>query len=224
VEFNHEKPRDEHLRPDEVPAVRQEIQAEADPWTRGFLLLALLTGARGGELVRIKWRDVSLETGEVVLRDTKNKTDFRLKLSGAAADVLRGIPRCESEYVFPRRRRDREDRTDRTFKNKYMSRPRKAWEDVLRRAGIDRGVTLHDLRRSAGVLLGARGFTAEQIASQLNHKSNVTAKVYVRVAEDLQQRMADTLADAAAKGIGEDPHANQSPASSNSLVPNHSGH
>jgi integrase len=78
-----------------------------------------------------------------------------------------------------------------------MARPRKAWDGVLKRAGIARRVTLHDLRRSAGVLLSSRGFTAEQIARQLNHKSNVTAKIYVKISDDLQQRMADTLGSAA---------------------------
>jgi integrase len=188
VEFNHEQARSEFIRPAELDSLTREIFAENDPWARSYLLLLLLTGARGGELLKLQWSDVTLQTGEIVLRATKNHTDFHLKLSRAAVDVLRGIPRSGSTYVFPPRRSDG---------SLCMSRPRKAWQNVLKRAGIARNVTLHDLRRSAGVLLGSHGFTAEQIARQLNHKSNVTAKVYVRVADDLQQRMADTLARAA---------------------------
>jgi integrase len=194
VEFNREHPRNEFIAPDELPAVVREIQAEPDPWARGFLWLLLLTGTRGGELLGLKWTDVALEAGEILLRATKNKTDFRQKLAGAAIDVLREIPRTGSEYVFPPRRSDGEEL--------HMARPRAAWARVLKRAGVKRNVTLHDLRRSAGVLLSSRGFTAEQIARQLNHKSNVTAKVYVRVAEDLQQRMADTLGSAAGAMTG----------------------
>jgi len=189
VEFNRERSRSEFIQPAELPALTREIQAEADPWARGFLWLLLLTGARGGELLKLKWSDVALDAVEIVLRATKNHTDFALKLSGAAIDVLRNIPRAGSDYVFPPRRSDGDEL--------HMVRPRKAWENVLKRAGITRNVTLHDLRRSAGVLLSSRGFTAEQIARQLNHKSNITAKVYVRIADDLQQRMADVLGSAA---------------------------
>lgn len=187
IEFNPEKPRDEYIRPDEWPAVAREIAAESDPWARGFLWLALRTGARGGELLKLKWTDVALEKGELLLRDTKNKSDFRMKLSGKAVDVLRNIPRAGA-YVFPPRRSDGEVA--------YMAKPRLAWAAVLKRAGITRAVTFHDLRRSAGVLLSKRGFTAEQIARQLNHKSNITSKVYVRIADELQQEMADALAGA----------------------------
>ena len=190
IEFNREKPRDEFIRPDELPALAREIAAESDPWARSFLWLALLTGARGGELVRLRWADVSLATGELVFRDTKNKSDFRHKLSAAAVDILRNIPRAGA-HVFPPRRSDGEAA--------HMAKPRAAWASVLKRAGISRDVTLHDLRRSAGVLLSKRGFTAEQIARQLNHKSNITSKVYVRIADELQQEMADALAGASSE-------------------------
>lgn len=188
IEFNREKTRDEFLRSDELSAVAREIDAESNPWVRGYIWLVLLTAARGIELIRLKWTDVDLERGELVLRDTKNKTDFRQHLSEAAVEVLRNIPKAGSPYVFPPQRSDGEAG--------HMSRPRDAWYSILERAGVSRRVWLHDLRRTAGVLLGSRRFTAEQIARQLNHKSNVTAKVYVRIADELQQDMADALAGA----------------------------
>jgi integrase len=188
VEWNRETQRSEFIQPAELPALVREIQAEGDPWARSYLWMLLLTGARSGELIKLKWADVSLDNGELRLRETKNKTNFNLKLSGAAVDILRDIPRVEScDYVFPPLRSDG---------GPHMAKPRTAWAGVLKRAGVFRNVTLHDLRRSAGVLLSARGFTAEQIARQLNHKSNVTAKIYVRISDDLQQRMADTLGSA----------------------------
>jgi len=185
IELNREKPRDEFLRPDELPAVVGQIQAVKDPWQRSFLWLLMLTGARSGELLNLKWSDVSLKRGEITLRETKNRTDLRLQLSGAAVEVLRQTPHSGA-YVFPPLRRDGE--------SPHMRKPRATWIAVLKRAGITRRVTLHDVRRSAGVLLSKKGFTAEQIARQLNHKSNITAKVYVRIADELQQEMAEALA------------------------------
>ncbi|HLN48686.1 MAG TPA: site-specific integrase [Steroidobacteraceae bacterium] len=187
VKWNAEAARSEFIQPAELPKLTSAIQTETDPWARAYLWLLLLTGARGGELLKLRWSDVSLEAGEMVLRETKNKTDFKLKLPGAAVDLLRKIPRVAgNDHVFPPQRGEGD----------HMGKPRAAWARVLKRAGISRNVTFHDLRRSAGVLLSARGFTAEQIARQLNHKSNVTAKVYVRIADNIQQRMADVLGSA----------------------------
>ena len=184
IEFHREKPRDEYLRPDELPLIAREIEAESDPWARAFLWLAILTGARGGELVKLRWDDVHLDRAELVLRETKNKTDFRMKLAGPAVKVLESLPRAGA-FVFPPRRSDGDA--------PYMAKPRTAWAALLKRAGITRQVTLHDVRRSVGVLLSSRGFSAEQIARQLNHESNITSRVYVRIADQVQQRMADEL-------------------------------
>ncbi|MDB6102561.1 MAG: integrase family protein [Gammaproteobacteria bacterium] len=186
VQFNHERSRREFLRSDELPSLTRELQAESNPWVRGYLWLLLLTGARSGELLALKWRDVDLTGGMLTLRDIKNGEDLPLRLSGAAIDVLRNIPQTSSAYVFPPRRED--------GKRPHMAKPRVAWADILKRTGISRGITFHDLRRSVGVLLSSRGFTAEQIARQLGHKSNVTAKVYVLIADEMQQKMADALA------------------------------
>src|ERR1700734_550186 len=102
-----------------------------------------------------------------------------MKLSAAAVDVFRSIPKVSgSDYVFPPQRSDG---------GLHMVPPRKQWHAVLARAGITRNITLHDMRRSVGVLLATRGCTAEQIARQLNHKSNVTAKVYVLIADEILQ-------------------------------------
>jgi integrase len=189
IEFNPEKARDELLRPDELPAITTAIEQEPDPWVRGYLWLLLLTGARKTELLKLRWSDVRIDQGEIVLRDTKNHSDFALKVAGAAVDVLRNIPRLSgTDFVFPNRRSD--------GTRGHMVGPRAPWAAALKRAGIERRVTLHDVRRSAGTLLARAGFTAEQIARQLNHKSAITSKHYIRIASDLQQQMADELARA----------------------------
>jgi integrase len=187
VEFNREKARDEHLRASELPAVAAAVQQEADIWVRAFFWLLLLTSARKNELLQLCWSQVRLELGEIVFRDTKNGEDFTIRLSEAAIAILRQIPRVAGcEYVFPNRRSD--------GRRGFMSGPRVAWKAVLTRAGVGRRVTLHDVRRSVGTALARAGYTAEQIAGLLNHKSNVTAKHYVRLASDTQQQMATELA------------------------------
>jgi integrase len=189
LEFNREKVRREHVKPAELRSVTLAMDGEPDPFARAFFWLLLLTGARSGEVLGLRWTDVDLEAGELQLDKTKNGTNFTMKLSAAAMEVFRAVPKISnSDYVFPPQRSDG---------GLHMVPPRKQWRAVLARAGITRRITLHDLRRSVGVLLSTRGYTAEQIARQLNHKSNVTAKIYVVIADEIQQEMANTLATAA---------------------------
>lgn len=53
-----------------------------------FYRVMLLTGARGGEIKAATVRDVDLEGGRVVLRDTKNRTDHTLLLAKQAAAII----------------------------------------------------------------------------------------------------------------------------------------
>jgi integrase len=138
-------------------------------------------------LLSLRWSQVHLDLAEIVFDDTKNHEDFRIRLTAPAIAILKAIPRVSgSDYVFPNRRSD--------AKRPHMSAPRNAWEAVRVRAGVGRRVTFHDVRRSMGTALARAGYTAEQIAALLNHKSPVTAKHYIRIASDTQQRMAEELA------------------------------
>ncbi len=66
--------------------------------------LALLTGLRAGEIKKMKWVDIQLNTGELRLYDTKNGESYTILLVDQAVDLLREHAigrRQDSEYVFP---------------------------------------------------------------------------------------------------------------------------
>ncbi len=54
---------------------------------RTLVLLAITTGARRGELIRLKWADVDLKKGRAVLRETKNDEPRMLPLAGRALEA-----------------------------------------------------------------------------------------------------------------------------------------
>jgi len=182
---NHEKTRREWVRPDEVPALVQAIKAESDPWIQGFFRLALLTGARKSELLNLEWSAVDLKRRTVTFRDTKNREDHELPLSDEAVRVLRDVPRTlGNPHVFCGHR-----------KGSALVNPYKPWKRILERAGIERRVTIHDLRRTAGSLLASAGFSTQQIGKLLNHKSAITAKVYAEIADQAKIEMTGALAE-----------------------------
>lgn len=72
-------------------------------WMKDLVSLALLTGARRGELLSLTWKNVDLERGIVIITpdNAKSKRGRPLPLNEEAINILRNIPR-EFEYVFTR--------------------------------------------------------------------------------------------------------------------------
>lgn len=72
-----------------------------DVQARNFQLLICHTGMRRGSAWNLKWEDVNLETGRIVLRNTKNTHDIPILLSGDAVALLKDHPRTPGNpYVF----------------------------------------------------------------------------------------------------------------------------
>ena len=67
---------------------------------------------------------------------------------------------------------------------------------MLTRSGLT-GLRPHDVRRSVGSWLSAAGLTSNQVGALLNHKSNVTSKVYVQLGDDEATKAAAAKTQAA---------------------------
>jgi integrase len=67
-----------------------------------ILLLQLLTASRLGEIARLRWSEVDLETGVINLpgERTKNGQSHKIMLSTQAVKILEGRPRGGT-FVFP---------------------------------------------------------------------------------------------------------------------------
>jgi integrase len=146
--------------------------------------MVLFTGARKSELLNLQWPDVDLKGRTIKFRDTKNREDHDVPLSPEAVKLLRDLPRTlGNPHVFCGHK-----------KGKPLNNPYKAWRRILKRAGIDRRVTIHDLRRTAGSLLATAGFSTQQIGKLLGHKSSITSKVYAEIADTAKVEMTGALA------------------------------
>ena len=74
-----------------------------DKQTGNFLLLECYTGMRRSSAWNLKWSDVDLERGEILLPSTmtKSKKNILLRLTADAVSLLRSHPRTEGNpYVF----------------------------------------------------------------------------------------------------------------------------
>jgi len=184
IEFNKEKRRKEWVRPNEIPALVKAIGEEENPWVRGFFLMVLYTGARKSELLNLQWSDVDLKNRVIRFWDTKNDEDHEIPLAPDAVKLLRSVPRTlGNPYVFCGH-----------LKAKPIVNPYKSWARIMKRSEIDRRVTIHDLRRTVGSLLASSGYTTQQIGKLLNHKSEITSKVYAEIADEAKIAMTSAMA------------------------------
>jgi integrase len=144
------------------------------------LLLAL--GVRKGELLRARWREFDLDgatdSGAVwrlPASRTKTAAPISIPLVPAVVGWLKSLAEISSgsEFVFPKRRRDRRQRA------------LHVGIDTLNAAlaGVDHGLhafTIHDLRRTMRTHLSSLGIRSEVAERCLNHKLSGIQGVYNR--------------------------------------------
>ena len=164
--------------------------------------VALAIGLRRGEALGLRWADVDLVNGRVVVTKALSRvgTDLALrdvKTESSAASVP--LPE-ELVTILRRHRLDQLGDTQVargntlglvfTTKNGTPLEPRninRAFDTLCRRAGV-RSIRLHDLRHSCATLLFTMGVEAATVQRVLRHSSiSVTTGTYVDVIEQVQR-------------------------------------
>ncbi|MDO8843843.1 site-specific integrase [Methylicorpusculum sp.] len=138
------------------------------------VILALSTGMRQGELMGLKWPDVDLKRGVIVLHNTKNGDRRRVPLTGLALDLLRQhakVRRLESQLLFP----------GKVSPDKPMDL-RSPWETTLKRAEIT-DFHWHDLRHCTASYLAMNGASMVDIAAVLGHRTLDMVKRYAHLSD-----------------------------------------
>jgi integrase len=146
-------------------------------------LVMLLTAQRCGEVCRMRWEDVSLDTGwwTIPSEDSKNSDPHRVPLTDPVAVILRRRhQRPDDRYVFSG-----------NGGASVAARAKKAAAHLSR--GLAFSFRAHDLRRTAASYMAEAGVDRMHIAQVLNNRSvthsTVTA-IYDRYNYDKEKRVA----------------------------------
>lgn len=149
-------------------AVRQLPNATA----AAYLQTLLLTGARPGEVLGLRWEDVNAKWKGLTIRD-KVEGERVIPLTPYVAQLLAPLPRV-NEWVFASPSRVEE------LASKAISKPHKPHDAACTVAGID-GLTLHGLRRSFKSLTEWLEIPAGVVAQLMGHKPSATAEKHYTV-------------------------------------------
>jgi len=137
------------------------------------VILALSTGARQGEILKLRWKDVDMDRGVITLHDTKNKERRTLPVRGLAMQVMQEhqkVRRIDTDLVFP------------AGDGKKPIDIRESWLNALEKAKIE-DFRFHDLRHTAASYLAMNGASLAEIAEVLGHKTLAMVKRYAHLSE-----------------------------------------
>ena len=176
LKMNREESRDRRLHPDEMPRFFEALVAEENPDMRDYVMLSLLTGARRSNVLAMTWAEINMErrTWTIPGSKAKAKDNITVPLTDAAIDVLQARAEASGAqgWVFPG-----------AGKTGHLVEPKKGWQRLLQRAGIE-DLRLHDLRRSLASFQIDAGVSLAVIGKGLGHRSQQTTAVYARLAQD----------------------------------------
>jgi integrase len=148
-------------------------------------LLALNTGLRRGELLRLQWHDVDLERRLLTVRGEDAKTGQTRHVplnseAAAVATVWKSISEADG-HVFGS-----------SDNSKPLSYIRKAWTGVLEAAGVV-SFRFHDLRHTFASNLVMAGVDINTVRELLGHKSIAMTLRYAHFAPEHKAAAVETL-------------------------------
>lgn len=156
------------LTREQLPAWFAHVRQIQNPAIAAALQVMLLTGARPGEVLTLRWEDINTQWRSIVIRD-KVEGERMIPLTPYVAHLLALLPR-RNAWVF----------SSPSSASGQLSRPHSPHAEACRAAGID-GLTLHGLRRSFSTLTEWLEIPAGVVAQIMGHKPSATAERHYKV-------------------------------------------
>jgi integrase len=174
VQKERESPgRVRYLSPEEKDALLAACAKSPVPQLNLITMLALTTGMRRGEILGLRWPDIDLARGRIVLHKTKNNERRAVPIVPSVLVLLEKhaqVRHLHSDLVFARPDKSHAIDVDHSF------------QDAVRAAKVE-NFRFHDLRHTAASYLAMSGATTAEIAAVLGHKTLAMVKRYAHLSD-----------------------------------------
>jgi len=156
-------------------------------YLKPIIIVAINTGMRKGEILRLKWKDVDFSNGLLYISISKNGESGYIPMNSTVQKTLKDLRPASnkanddilSEYVFK-------------FRGKLLKDIRTAFEETLRRAGISDFV-FHDLRHVFASHLVMNGIDLVSVKELLRHKTIAMTMRYAHLDPKHKMEAVETL-------------------------------
>ena len=168
------------------------------PHAAAAIRLLILTGARLREILHLKWEQVDIERGMLLLADSKTGKKA-IVLNAPALSVLANLPRIGAYVIAGQNAGTKNERP-----RADLQRP---WQAVAERARLD-GVRIHDLRHTHASVAAGAGLGLPIIGKLLGHTQASTTQRYAHLDADPLRRASERIGLQLSKAMGEQPDSN----------------
>ncbi len=170
--FKLDNQRYRYLLPEEEPKLLGVLKVRLKH-LKPLVIVALGTGLRKQELLKLRREQVDLSRNLLVATNTKGKRNREIPMNKEVRDIL--LPLCRGKAP-----------SDCIFANPITRRPytdiKHAFDTACRNAGIT-GLWWHDLRATFGTRLGEAGHGISTIMDLMGHRDPKTCLRYVRATD-----------------------------------------
>ncbi len=172
IERNQEDRRQRYLSPEEIARLSDALAKHPNQQSANVVRLLMLTGARKGEVLSMRWEDLDLAAGVWTKPSaaTKQKREHRVPLSAPARELLAGIERS-GPYVFPG-----------DIAEEHQGDIKRFWSTVCKWAKVE--ARIHDLRHTYASVLASSGASLPLIGALLGHTQAATTHRYSHLFDD----------------------------------------
>lgn len=172
------------LSDDERVRLLEACKKSRNPYLYTVVILALSTGMRYSEIMKLSYEDVDCDLGIITLKETKN-------------GEVRSIPLVELPLILVKEHIQKRSKTSALLfpSPNNSSKPidiRSAWEKAAKEAGIS-NFRFHDLRHTTASYLAMNGHSLLDIATLLGHKDLQMTKRYSHLSQEHKKKMVATL-------------------------------
>lgn len=173
--------RDTWLQPEDVDRLVAACTKEEH---KRFIILAVYTGMRHQELLKLSWDEINLKKKTIFLdgRRTKNSSSREIPLMSAALNTLLSTPE-HSRYGYVFKGKDGES---------AMFQMGRRWQAIRTRAGLP-DVRIHDLRHTFASWLKQRGVAETTIMDLMGHKTRSMVQRYSHESPESRRRAVTVL-------------------------------
>ncbi|MCJ7797584.1 MAG: site-specific integrase, partial [Thermoleophilia bacterium] len=167
------------------------VRAAATEW-KAFVVTALKTGLRVGELLALKWEDLDLVAGRLLVRRTlwhdqegtpKGGRTREVPLSNEAIATLKAHRHLKGDYVF----------CETNGKRLTHSRVKSVVPSSCKKAGLAKRLTTHDLRHTFASHLVMRGVALKAVQELLGHATMEMTMRYAHLSPEVKREAVQVL-------------------------------
>ena len=157
---------------------------------KSIIYIALYTGLRRGEILRLRWTDIDFQQNILIVRKSKTRSGRRrVNLNSALRQMLISLSEQKSgEWVFPSPKRFQVPGEP----ERHMGDVKNAFRRAVRLSGIA-PITFHQLRHTFCSRLADAGVPLPVIQELAGHASIIMTRRYTHPADALKQRAVEAL-------------------------------